>query len=111
MDTTTNQIAGDDPGARIEDFDTAELFADPADQLALLEEAFASGDPAFVAHSLGLVARARGMSDLAKDTEITRGALYKALSKDGNPRLDTLFAVIKALGLRLEPEWDAERAA
>lgn len=94
--------------AVIEDFDTAELFVEREDQLALLEEAFASGDPAFVAHALGLVARARGMTETAREAVLGRQALYKALSKEGNPRLDTLFGVLAALDLKLAPGWTKE---
>lgn len=58
-------------------------------------------DPAFIAHALGVIARARGMSQLAKDTGLARESLYKALSGEGNPEFATILKVIKALGLRL----------
>ena len=65
---------------------------------ACLEEA--PDDAALLAKALGDIARARGMVQLAKDTGLTREGLYKALSKDGNPRLDTVLKVMRALGLR-----------
>lgn len=58
-------------------------------------------DPAFIAHALGVIARARGMSQVARDAGITREGLYKALSTDGNPSFGTILKVIKALGLQL----------
>lgn len=59
------------------------------------------GDAATVAAALGDVARARGMTQIAKDAGITREALYKALRPDSQPRLDTILRVCSALGLRI----------
>jgi probable addiction module antidote protein len=67
---------------------------------AVLDEA--GDDPAFIAKSLGHIARARGMSRLANDTGLSRESLYRALSGDGNPEFGTILKVIKALGLRLQ---------
>ncbi len=58
-------------------------------------------DPAFIAHSLGVIARARGMAQVARDTGISREGLYKALSSEGNPSFATILKVVKALGLEL----------
>ena len=66
---------------------------------ACLEEA--GDDPAFIVHALGVVARARNMSQLARDTGLTREGLYKALSGDGNPTFATVVKVAKALGFKL----------
>ena len=66
---------------------------------ACLEEA--GDDPAFIVHALGVVARARNMSQLARDTGLTREGLYKALSDDGNPSFATVAKVAKALGFTL----------
>ncbi len=66
---------------------------------ACLEEA--GDDPAFISHALGVIARARGMSQLARDTGISREGLYRALSGEGNPEFATILKVIKALGLKL----------
>jgi len=68
---------------------------------AYLEEALETEDPAFIAHALGTVARARGMSQIAKETGLSRESLYKALSTEGNPEFSTVIRVMKALGLRL----------
>ena len=69
-----------------------------------LEAAFEDGDPILIAAALGDVARSRGMSELAKKTGISRKGLYKALSADGNPRLETLISVLDALDLKLRIE-------
>ena len=66
---------------------------------ACLDEA--SDDAAFIAKSLGTIARARGMTQLAKDTGLGRESLYKALSGEGNPSFATILKVTRALGLRL----------
>ena len=58
-------------------------------------------DPAFIAHALGMIARARGMSQVARDAGMSREGLYKALSTEGNPSFGTILKVIKALGLQL----------
>ncbi len=79
-------------------FDAAEYLTDEESIAAFLDESFASGDASEIGEALGIVARARNLTDLARQTGLTRQALYKALSRDGNPRLDTLLAVTKALG-------------
>lgn len=61
----------------------------------------AGDDPAFVVHALGVIARARNMSQLARDTGLTREGLYKALSPEGNPTFATVTKVAKALGLQI----------
>lgn len=68
---------------------------------AYIEAAFEDGDPEMIKHALGNVARARGMTGIAKDAGVTREALYKALSEKGDPKLSTLLGVMKALGLQL----------
>ena len=82
-------------------FDAAEYLKDPDDQRELLMDAFASGDATFIKTALGTVARARGMASVARDSGVSREALYKALSAGGDPRLSTLLGVIKALGLEI----------
>ncbi|MBC3920381.1 putative addiction module antidote protein [Undibacterium sp. CY18W] len=66
---------------------------------ACIEEA--DGDVAFIAKALGDIARARGMSQIASDTGLSRESLYKALSVDGNPSFATILKVMKSLGLEL----------
>ena len=68
---------------------------------AYLDEALETADPAFIAQALGTVARARGMTQIAKDAGLSRESLYKALSAEGNPEFDTVIRVLRALGLRL----------
>jgi probable addiction module antidote protein len=68
---------------------------------AYLEAALEDGDPALVAAVLGDIARAEGMTRIARETGLGRESLYKALSPDGNPEFGTVLKVLKALGLRL----------
>ncbi len=69
---------------------------------ACLEEG--NDDPFFIVHALGIIARAKNMSQLARDTGLTREGLYKALSSEGNPSFSTIAKVTKALGFRLTVE-------
>ena len=85
-------------------FDAAEYLGDPESQAELISDAFESGDPHYIAHALGIIARARGMTQLSKDSGVTREALYKALSKDGDPRLSTLTSVLSALGVKMRAD-------
>jgi probable addiction module antidote protein len=83
------------------EFDPAEYMRDERTQTFLLADAAESGDPQYIAHALGAIARARGMTKVAKDAGVTREALYKALSSEGDPRLSTLLGVMKALNLTM----------
>ena len=85
-------------------FDPAEYLNSPEVQAELVAEAFESGDPKFIAHALGAVARARGMTDVSKKSGVSREALYRALSEEGDPRLSTLSGVLSALGFGLKAE-------
>lgn len=88
-----------------EPFDAAKYLTQPEDQVELLNDALVSGDRAYIAHALGIVARARGgIGKLAADAGLGRQALHRALRKDGNPQLDTLLKVLNALGLRMKIE-------
>ena len=71
------------------------------DMALYLEACLEKDDPALVAAALGDIARARGMSQLARDTGLTREGLYKALSVEGNPSFATIMKVTKALGFSL----------
>jgi probable addiction module antidote protein len=88
---------------KLKKWDSAEHLktdADMADYLeACMEEA--GGDPAFIAKALGTIARAKGMTQLAKETGLGRESLYKALSGEGNPSFATILKVVNALGIRL----------
>ncbi|MEI6669750.1 MAG: addiction module antidote protein [Acidobacteriota bacterium] len=68
---------------------------------ALLEAAFEDGHPRVIAAALGAIARAKGMAKIAKDAGLNEKSLYRALSGEGNPELDTFIKVVRALGLRL----------
>ncbi len=79
---------------------------DPAEDLTSKEaiavfiaDAFETGDPAYIAHALGVVARSKGMSELARETGLSREQLYRSFSEQGNPTLKTMLAVMRALGL------------
>lgn len=82
-------------------WDATEFLDSPQAIAAYVEAAFEDGDPALIAAVIGDVARARGMTQLAKDAGISRETIYKAFSEGGNPTLETLTGVIRALGLKL----------
>jgi probable addiction module antidote protein len=82
-------------------YDTADYLDSEEAIVAYLKLAFEEGDAADIRSALGKVAKARGMTGLSKETGVAREALYKALGKDGNPTLDTLLAVTRALGVKL----------
>lgn len=69
---------------------------------AMIEES--NGDAAAIALALGNIARAKGMTEIARKTGLGRESLYKALSPEGNPELGTVLKVIRALGLKLHVE-------
>ncbi len=84
-------------------YDTAEYLKSEKDVALYLEAVMEEGgdDPAYVTHALGVVARARNMSQLARAAGMTREGLYKALSREGNPSFATVLKVAKALGLEV----------
>lgn len=83
-------------------YDAADYIENEEDAVAYINAALEDGDPALVAAAIGDVARAKGMTKLARETGITRDGLYKALSSTGNPTLGTVMKVMKALGYKLE---------
>ena len=88
-------------------WDAAEHLTTDEDMAAYLEAALEDGDPALIAAALGDIARAKGMSQIARETGLGRESLYKALSPDGNPEFSTVLKVVRALGLRLRAVADA----
>lgn len=82
-------------------WDPAEHLETEADMAAYLEAALEEGDPGLVAAALGDIARAKGMTQLARETGLGRESLYKALSPSGNPEFATVMKVVAALGLKL----------
>ncbi len=85
-------------------WDAAEHLETNEDMAAYLEAALEDGDPALVTAALGDIARAKGMSQIARDTGLGRESLYKALSPEGNPEFATVLKVVRALGLKLHAE-------
>ncbi|MBZ5758627.1 putative addiction module antidote protein [Rhizobium sp. rho-13.1] len=83
-------------------FDAADHLQSGQSQLELLSDAFNSGSASYVAVALGVIARAKGMTEVSKTAGITREALYKALSADGDPKLSTLLGVLNALDIQLK---------
>lgn len=82
-------------------FDPADYLRDERDIANYLSEIAADGDPDIIASALGDVARARNMSQLARDTGLSRAGLIKALSAGGNPSFSTITKVAGALGLKI----------
>ena len=82
-------------------FDAAQYLDSPEAQAEYLAAAFETGDAACIRQALSTLARARGMSALAADADITRQGLKKALSENGDPRLSTLLGIVNSLGFRL----------
>ena len=87
-------------------YDVAEHLRTPEEMAAYLEACLdeAEGDAAFIAKALGDIARARGMTQVARDTGLSRESLYKALSGERSPDFDTILKVVNAVGLRLHAE-------
>ena len=88
---------------KLHDYDVAKHLRSREEMAAYLEAAIeeSNGDAAFIAMALGDIARAKGMSQVARDAGLSRESLYKALSGERNPGFDTILKVIDALGLRL----------
>lgn len=84
-------------------WDSAEYLKTEEDMAHYLDACMeeAGDDPAFIARALGTIARARGMTQVARDAGVSRESLYRALSGEGNPEFGTILKVVKALGLKL----------
>jgi len=82
-------------------FDAAEYLDSEERQVAYITTALETGDADFVRDALGIVARARGMSAVAKNAGLNRESLYKALGETGNPEFATVMRIVRALGLTL----------
>ena len=87
-------------------YNVAEHLRTPEEMAAYLEACLeeANGDAAFIAKALGDIARAKGMSQVARDAGLSRESLYKALSGERTPNFDTILKVISALGIKLHAE-------
>ena len=98
-------------GLKTKLFDPAEYLETPTARAAYMTEALESGDPALVADALGVVARARGMTEVAREAGVSRESLYRALSPEGNPELATIMKVARALGLKFSVTPVSDQAA
>lgn len=85
-------------------WDAAEHLETDEDMAAYLEAALDVGDPVLITAALGDIARAKGMTQIARETGLGRESLYKALSPEGNPEFSTILKVVRALGLKLHAE-------
>lgn len=82
-------------------FDAAKYLSTAEDRAGLPADAFATGDQTYITKALGVIAHARGMSQVARDAGVTREALYKPLSPSGDPKLSTPLGVMRVLGISL----------
>jgi probable addiction module antidote protein len=91
---------------KLRKWDTVEYLKTEEDRVMYLQACMdeAGDDAAFIAAAIGDIARAKGMSQLAKDTGLGRESLYKALSGEGNPSFSTILKVMHALGIKLQPQ-------
>ncbi len=85
-------------------FDPAAYLDDDIAVATYMSDALETADAAFITDALGVIARARGMSQVAKDAGVSRESLYRALSSNGNPEFATILKVMSALGLKLSAE-------
>ncbi|WJR69434.1 putative addiction module antidote protein [Neorhizobium sp. CSC1952] len=86
---------------KLSNYDPAEDLGSDEAIATFMAEAFETEDAAYIAHALGVVARAKGMTQIAKDTGLSREQLYRSFSATGNPTLKTTIAVMKSLGIGL----------
>jgi probable addiction module antidote protein len=92
-------------------FDAAEYLDTPERQAEYISAALETGDAVFVRDAVGIVARARGMGDIAKAAGLNRESLYRALGETGNPEFGTMLGVFSALGLKLSARPTKKKAA
>lgn len=97
---------------KVSKWDLAATFRDSADMAhfldTVLEEAAATGDYSLLPETIGALARARGMTEIARETGLSRESLYKALSEEGNPSFATVMKVLQALSIELHAKAKAE---
>jgi len=82
-------------------FNIAEHLSTPEEIRGFLREVAATGNESDFLHALNTAARAKGMTEVAKEVGVTRSSLYRSLAKSGNPRFSTIYKITKALGVRL----------
>lgn len=81
------------------DYDPAAALTDPECIAVFMADAFETGDAGHIAKALGVVARAKGMTEIAKESGLSREMLYRSFSEQGNPTLKTMLAVMRAVGV------------
>ncbi len=86
---------------KIKSFDIAEHLETDDDIREFLEESVVSGNTSDFIHALNIAARAKGMTEVASQSGVTRASLYKSLSGEGNPRFETISKIVDALGCKL----------
>lgn len=86
---------------KLYDYDPADAMKSDDAIEVFLADAFETGDAGYIAKALGLVARAKGMTKIARQTGLAREQLYRSLSENGNPTLETTIAVMKAVGFQI----------
>jgi probable addiction module antidote protein len=91
----------DELAEKLTAYDPAEDLASDSAVATFMAAAFETEDSGYIAHALGVVARAKGMAQIATQTGLSREQLYRSFSANGNPTLKTTIAVMKALGIEL----------
>jgi probable addiction module antidote protein len=86
---------------KLTDYDPAEDLISDEGIASFMADAFETNDAGYISHALGIVARAKGMTQIAKETGLSREQLYRSFSAEGNPTLKTTIAVMNALGISL----------
>lgn len=86
---------------RLHDFDAIDFLDSEEDVAEYLAVALETNDPSYIAHALGVVARAKGMARIAEESGLSREQLYRSFSSEGNPTLRSMLAILPALGVRL----------
>lgn len=87
--------------AELKRYDPAEDLTSDEAISVFMADAFETNDAGYIAHALGIVARAKGMAQIARETGLSREQLYRSFSEKGNPTLKTTLAVMKTLGIEL----------
>jgi len=84
---------------KLTSYDPADALVDDDEVAVFMADALETGDAAYIAKALGVVARAKGMAEISEQTGLSREQLYRSFSEKGNPTLKTMLAVMKALGI------------
>jgi probable addiction module antidote protein len=95
--------------SNLPDFDVVDYLKTEADITGYLTAVLEDGDPALFVAAIGDIARAKGMSDIAKKSGVTRESLYRALKIEAHPRFETVVKVIHALGMKLSVEVESKK--